>query len=266
MNEPMPYQSVRIYNDDDDDNLSVDSSVFLQPPSKRLRKRTLVSCFALLVALGVIVGAQNNDSDSNYPIPPDVPMMGLSLDSIKHHGEMKWRNPPDDYQEGADGRVSFTVPAQTDYWRVTFHDFIKDDGPFYYRKIEGDFEATVKFSGNYTTRYDQAGLMVRESKKVWMKCGVEFTEDGMQHASTVITRDFSDWSILPIPSNPETIWFKAKRTKECIETFYSLDGETYIQIRQGYLTTKHKLEVGIVAAAPRGDGFDVVFDDLQITQ
>lgn len=262
MNEPIQYQSVRVYNDEYDDS-SVQSSVALQPPSQSLGKRTLVSCIALLMVIGVIVSAQNHDSD--FSSIPDVPMMGSSLESLKHHGVMKWHNPPEVYEEGADGRVSFTVPSDTDYWRITSHGFIKDDGPFYYRKIEGDFEATVKFSGNYTTLYDQAGLMVRESKTVWMKCGVEFT-DGIQQASTVITRDFSDWSILPIPSNPEAIWFKAKRTKECIETFYSLDGETFTQIRQGYLTTKKKLEVGIVAAAPRGDGFDVVFDDLLIVQ
>jgi hypothetical protein len=176
-----------------------------------------------------------------------------------------WSNPPSKFDEH-DGQLSFLVPGQTDYWRITYLGFIRDNGPFYYQPhVSGDFTAVVKFSGDYGTLYDQAGLMVRESSTTWMKCGVEFT-NGTQHASTVITRDYSDWSIVPIPSNPATIWFKAQRTKECIETFYSLDGVAYTQIRQGYLSTAESLEVGIVAAAPIGHGFVVTFEEFAIIQ
>ena len=60
-----------------------------------------------------------------------------------------------------------------------------------YETVTGDFTATVKITGNYAVLYDQAGLMVRESETVWMKCGIEYLE-GVQQASAVITRDFSD--------------------------------------------------------------------------
>lgn len=178
---------------------------------------------------------------------------------------MEWYNKPAKFSEDKESKtISMTVPGKTDYWRVTLHGFIKDDAPFYHHKeaIDGDFEASVKFTGKYATLYDQAGLMVRQDEKNWMKCGIEYYKE-TQHASTVITRDFSDWSILPVDGNPASVWLKAKRTKECIETFYSLDGTNYIQIRQGYLSTA-PLQVGIMAAAPTGDGFDVIFEDFTL--
>mmetsp|Transcript_13029 Transcript_13029/g.18736 ORF Transcript_13029/g.18736 Transcript_13029/m.18736 type:complete len:188 (+) Transcript_13029:139-702(+) len=182
---------------------------------------------------------------------------------------MKWYNPPTKFLEeekkDKNRTISVSVPGKVDYWRVTLHGFIKDDAPFYYQEVEGDFEASVKFSADYRTLYDQAGLMVRLDERVWMKCGIEYYME-KQHASTVITRDFSDWSILPVEGNPGCVWVKVKRRKECIETFYSVDGEEYIQIRQGYLSPESKLQVGIMAAAPTGDGFDVVFEDFKIIQ
>lgn len=146
---------------------------------------------------------------------------------------------------------------------MTLHNFIKDDAPFYFQEVSGDFTATVKVTGAYRSLYDQAGLMVRESETVWMKCGIEFLE-GVQQASAVITREFSDWSIVPLPDNPPTIWFRAKRTGAAIEVFYSRDGADFSLIRQGYLSAAPTLKVGVMCAAPTGDGFDVTFEDFTI--
>ena len=182
---------------------------------------------------------------------------------------MQWYNEPKAFQEERtkDGgsRTTVSVPGKTDYWRTTLHGFIKDDAPFRYTVVTGDFEVTVRFSAEYKSLYDQAGLMVREDETVWMKCGIELYE-GKQHASTVITRTYSDWSIAAFEKDPDTVWFKAKRTGECIETFFSMDGKNYQQIRQGYLSVAKELQVGIVAAAPTGDGFDVVFEDFTIKE
>ena len=55
----------------------------------------------------------------------------------------------------------------------------------------------MKVTGAYWDQYDQAGLMVRFNERVWLKCGVEFV-DGVQHASAVVTREHSDWSVAPL--------------------------------------------------------------------
>ena len=75
---------------------------------------------------------------------------------------MNWHNEPKIW-EIKDDKLVVTADAKTDYWRVTLHDFIKDDAPFYYQTVTGDFTATVKVTGAYATLYDQAGLMVRDT-------------------------------------------------------------------------------------------------------
>ena len=175
---------------------------------------------------------------------------------------MQWYNEPENCAE-EENKITVEVPGKTDAWRVTVHNFIKDDAPFYYKTVQGDFEATVRITGEYATLYDQAGLMVRQDEKTWMKCGIEYYKQ-KQHASTVITRDFSDWSILPLHSNPITVWFRAKRIGSAIETFYSTDGVDFEQIRQGYLSDAKTLQVGVMCAAPQGDGFNVVLEDFEV--
>jgi uncharacterized protein len=177
---------------------------------------------------------------------------------------MKWYNEPEKWHKQAN-QLRVTAGGQTDFWRVTFHDFIKDDAPFYYQAVGGDFTATVKITGDYKTQYDQAGLMVRESEHTWMKCGIEYV-DGVQQASTVITRQFSDWSIVPLVDAPRSMWFRARRTGSAIEVFFSQDGKQFTLQRQGYLSEAVELQVGIMCAAPQGTGFDVTFEDFEITR
>jgi regulation of enolase protein 1 (concanavalin A-like superfamily) len=177
---------------------------------------------------------------------------------------MEWHHKPPKF-EGVDEKFIIHVPGKTDYWRITMHGFIKDDAPFYYRKVEGDFVATVKLTAHYKDLYDQAGLMVRLDANTWLKCGVEYYDE-KQQASTVITRDFSDWSIVPLDENPKSVWIRAKRTGACIETYCSLDGEDFVLIRQGHLTNQPQLMVGIYAAAPTGDGFQVSFENFDVKQ
>lgn len=172
---------------------------------------------------------------------------------------MQWYNEASNWQE-KDGIISITTDPDTDFWRVTRHDFIADNAHFYYQSVQGDFVASVKFSGEYNALYDQAGLMARLDEKTWIKCGIEYV-DGVQYASAVITRDFSDWSIVPLAGSPKTAYIKLQRIGTAVEVSYSLDGTSYSMIRQGYLTDAD-LQVGLICASPKGQGFTTRFEDF----
>lgn len=177
---------------------------------------------------------------------------------------MQWYNEPPKWSHEGD-TITFTCGAQTDYWRVTLHNFIQDDGNFYYAPITGDFTATVKVTGAYADLYDQAGIMVRASATVWMKCGIEYL-DGVQQASAVVTRDFSDWSVVALADNPASVWVRVQRTGSALEVYYSRDGETFTLIRQSYLTDAPTLDVGLMSCAPKGNGFETVFEGYKVVQ
>ncbi len=175
---------------------------------------------------------------------------------------MKWYNPPSKWNE-EDGTIKVTSDAKTDFWRVTHYGFIRDNGHFYYQNIKGNFTVRVKVTGIYQALYDQAGLMVRLDEKNWLKYGIEFV-NGVQQASVVVTREFSDWSVMPLSENPKSIWLRLKRTAETVAVEYSLDGKNYIFLRLGYLTTINNLQVGLMCASPDGNGFSVVFEEFSI--
>ncbi len=77
--------------------------------------------------------------------------------------------------------------------------------------------------------------MIRKDEKTWLKCGIEYVK-GVQQASTVITNEYSDWSVIALDSPPESIWIKLIWKRPAVEVYYSKDGgKTYTMMRLGYL-------------------------------
>jgi uncharacterized protein len=162
-----------------------------------------------------------------------------------------------------DGVITVTSAPKSDFWRKTHYGFIRDNGHFYGQEVSGDFVAEVKIEGAYTALYDQAGLMVRLDETTWMKCGIEYLH-GVQQASCVVTRDFSDWSVIPLPQNPPALWLRVKREGGSLEVFYSLDGEAYNLLRVTYLSDANPLQVGPMVASPEGEGFTTTFTGFSV--
>ncbi|WP_414530781.1 DUF1349 domain-containing protein [Nodularia chucula] len=175
---------------------------------------------------------------------------------------MKWYNEPPVWKM-QDEAISITSGAKTDFWRETHYGFIRDNGHFLYQQINGDFVGEVKVSGQYQDLYDQAGLMVRLDELYWLKCGIEFV-DGVQQVSAVVTRQYSDWSVVPMPQNPSAIWIRVTRRGTAIEVQYSLDGTEYTMLRLAYLTAVETVSVGVMCASPDGKGFSMKFEKFQI--
>jgi hypothetical protein len=115
----------------------------------------------------------------------------------------------------------------------------------------------------YKDLYDQAGLMVREDEATWMKCGIEFVH-GRQFVSAVVTRDFSDWSVMPLSQPPEALWLRVIRDEATVEVSFSLDSVDYTMIRTAHLSPAQSVDVGVMCASPEGGGFESVFDGFSV--
>jgi uncharacterized protein len=175
---------------------------------------------------------------------------------------MKWFNTPSKWSGDAK-KLDVTVDAGTDYWRVTHYGFIRDNGPFYYQEMDGDFEASVKITGNYQELFHQAGLMVRIDNKNWIKTGIEYV-DGVQNVSAVVTREVSDWSVVPRHDSPKSVWLKLLRKGDFVEIKYSFDGEKFDMLRLAYFPPNVKAQIGVVAAAPGKKSFAVTYEDFEV--
>lgn len=179
--------------------------------------------------------------------------------------KMQWLNEPKSWEIKNPSTFVMQVPAKTDYWRITHYGFTVDDAPFYYTTYGGEFEVKVKITGKYKTTFDQMGLMLRTDHKNWIKTGVEFVE-GKQSVSTVVTHNTSDWSVIELDKAPSSIWIKALRRLDAVEVFYSFDDKEYKMIRTCYLEDNCPVQVGIMGASPDGEGFEAIFENLEVTQ
>lgn len=185
--------------------------------------------------------------------------LSLQAQQLEH---MTWLNPPEKWK--VDNKsLSLYVTPKTDYWRITHYGFTVDDGPFYYAILGGEFEVTVKLTGEYKSRFDQMGLMLRVNEKEWIKSGIEYV-DGTMNVSAVVTHEKSDWSVLPLAEKPKSIWIKALRKLDAVEISYSLNGKDFRMIRIAYFPDNTPVMVGMTAASPDGIGFNALFEEFQI--
>jgi uncharacterized protein len=175
---------------------------------------------------------------------------------------MQWFNPPaaTDIREDS---LQVTTTAKSDFWRKTHYGFVRDSGNFFYREVPGDFTAEIRVDGKYKDLYDQAGLMLRVDEENWIKTGIEFFDD-QQHASAVVTRAFSDWSVVRLTGFPPSLWLRVVRKAEAVEVFYALDGQQYQLLRLAYLLPSAVTQVGPMCASPDGTGFEVRFSAFHV--
>ncbi len=187
----------------------------------------------------------------------------LSLTALAAPSPVRsWLHEPAQWKE-TDGALTETVEPGTDFWRVTHYGFIRDNGPFRYQKQTGDFEAKVHITGHYRELFHQAGLMIRIDEKNWIKTGIEFV-DGKQNISAVVTRNVSDWSVIPRSDSPESIWLRLQRHGDAVQIEYSLDNVAWSMLRLAYFPPDVPVDIGMVAAAPGKQSFSVTFDHFTV--
>ncbi len=105
--------------------------------------------------------------------------------------------------------------------------------------------------------------MIRLDEKNWIKTGIEFV-DGKQNISVVVTKDYSDWSVVQCKENPGPVFLTLLRKGDFVEIKYSFDGNDYKLLRMAYFPVQGKVMTGIMCAAPEGKGFPVTFEDFII--
>jgi regulation of enolase protein 1 (concanavalin A-like superfamily) len=182
------------------------------------------------------------------------------MDGLEEHPFVAWSHKPRRVKQSG-SQITVTVPPSTDYWRKTRHNFIMDNAPFHWHRVNGDFEVMVKIKGDVSKVYDKAGIMVRLDEENWINTGVEFFNNELNHM-TCVTRDYTDWSMAPLPAEAASqgTWVCIKRIGNSYESFSSMDGRKWRQARQGLFHDAKSVRVGIFAACPMGESFKVTFD------
>ncbi|POX42839.1 DUF1349 domain-containing protein [Streptomyces sp. Ru73] len=177
----------------------------------------------------------------------------------------RWLNPPAQWVPAED-RVEITTDADTDFWVTTHYGFVRDTGHALLRPVPAGFRLRVTFEGDYREQYDQAGLFLRLDAKNWVKTGIEYV-DGHQQLSAVVTREVSDWNVVPldrITDTPAPVTIEMRREGDHVTVHYGTGGEEPgTLLRLAYFPPGLPAEAGIMCASPDGKGFTTRFTGLR---
>lgn len=189
---------------------------------------------------------------------------------------MTWLNPPLSVTGTIDTRLTATTLPNTDFWRVTRHDFIADNGHLLAAPTRGDFTFTASFSAPLAAQYDQVGVMWRASEQLWVKAGLELL-DGVPVPSVVVTRGESDWSVIPTglrgllrpalaPDEQGVLAasFRMTRIGSALEVS-ALFQDGWKLLRQAFVGLEGG-QAGVLLASPKGAGLQATFWDVTLEQ
>lgn len=179
-----------------------------------------------------------------------------------------WLNEPPSYQF-IDGSVHLkTVPA-TDFWQRTYYGFRNDNASaLQIQTKETYFSFTVKVKFDTQKRFDQAGILLYLDSENWLKASSEYKNELVQRLGSVVTNNgYSDWATSDIPATINTIWYRLSRREADYRLDYSLDGESFSQMRICHLFKgDQEIAFGIYACSPEDSSFDAVFSDFELTE
>ena len=170
-----------------------------------------------------------------------------------------WLNEPAEWSGDASA-LSLTTDRSTDFWRHTFYGFLRDNGHAFLTPVEGDFTASATVTGKYEQLYDQAGLMLRIDERNWIKTGIEYT-DGLMHFSVVVTREVSDWSVIPLPdaTPDDELNVRLTRHGDAVRVQYAIGGNPWQMARLAPFPAA-AARVGVMACSPERAGFRASFN------
>lgn len=175
---------------------------------------------------------------------------------------MTWLHEPAQWSV-RDGALHAVTADRTDFWRATFYGWTTDNGHFLSTPVTGDFTAEATVSARHTTRFDQAGVMLRADPANWLKSGLEVTSGTIQ-ISTVYTRSFSDVSMTPVPSGPAAVHMRITRFGAAVAVHYRLDGGDWHLLRLGHLDLPDTVDVGVMCCSPERAGLEAEFRDFRV--
>lgn len=191
-----------------------------------------------------------------------------------------WLNEPGKHQISSDS-VSITTDPGTDFWQRTYYGFRNDNAPALQLETHENFTFTVKASFDYSTLYDQCGLVMYLDSENWFKASIEYENDEFSRLGSVVTNNgYSDWATVDI-SLPPCIWYRLSRRGPDFLIESSFDGRSFTQMRVFHMhklgeTTKEMgtcnppqpavqaVSFGLYACSPLTSSFTARFTDMTL--
>jgi hypothetical protein len=168
------------------------------------------------------------------------------------------------WEELPGGGVRVAVPPDTDYFRDPAGEKMRDNGPYLWLNVTGDFVARAHVRPTFAGMYDAGGILVRQDEAHWAKLCFESTNFGTTAPISVVTRGLSDDANgvdLAVPD----LWLQVCRAGDAFGMQYALDGKTWCKVRRFHLPLPPAVRLGVFAQSPkeRGTGVDFLWFSVE---
>ncbi len=171
---------------------------------------------------------------------------------------LTWSHAPERWEPLPSGGIRVTVPGKTDYFQDPSGVVRKDDAPYLWLPVQGDFVAQAHLQPSHLTTWDAAAVMARQDETHWAKICYESTDIGTRAAVSVVTNGISDDANgvdLTVPD----LWLQIVRVGDVFGLHYALDGKSWRMVRVFRLPVAPQIQVGLVGQSPAGPGTTVDF-------
>lgn len=155
----------------------------------------------------------------------------------------------------------------SDYWEKTLYGFQRDSGHSLLAAWDQDEAMEVTFELDaFTELYDQAGLMLMNAPGQWIKAGIEIN-DGIPQLATVVTHEYSDWSLAPVPEwVGERVTIRASRLNDAVIIRARTGKHPWRTVRVAPFPARTESQAGPFVCSPTRSGLIVTFTRWVSTQ
>lgn len=165
--------------------------------------------------------------------------------------------------EVKDNLIQITASEKTDYFVNPENGDVKNNAPFLYADVQGDFVLRSKVRHEFISKFDGAALFIMENNHCWAKLCYEYTDFNTYAVVSVVTNGVSDDSN-GVNLIDKGVWLQLARKGHAFAMHYSTDGINYQMVRVFSLKASDTLKVGIVSQSPTGNGLVSDFSDLEL--
>lgn len=196
-----------------------------------------------------------------------------------------------------DGEIKMKAQGQTHVWLKEDEDATPvASAPFYFRKVTGDFTATVKVKSKMEYWLDAAGLLVQEKRGVYTKVALEYHDDPQKVGNpnyfaaayvhpkeelemyknvTPYPKQFKrkdkKYDYVQLENDPQSkvaMWLKVTKKGKEMLAYYSMDGTEWVELKKSKFTYAKTLSVGVFCASGSGEskGLKATFENLKIEE
>ena len=137
----------------------------------------------------------------------------------------KWLNEAETWRMDQEA-IMISSKAETDFFRSPRGAHPKDNAPFLYYPMQGDFSFSARIIANLKKFGDAGGLTIRQNPERWAKICIEKSPSGEINIVSVVTSGYSDDANNELLGTPDA-FLRITRTGSLIGLHYSLDGKIW---------------------------------------